>query len=108
MSASSYTQAEAQRAARYEALLRVLQMLTAQRDLKALFRVLTGELRHVVAFDGICIVLYDEGAHKIHFYMLEIMNQPGVVLPSDLMPEETMTWWVYRYQQPLVIPFVDI
>jgi formate hydrogenlyase transcriptional activator len=83
-------------------------MLTAQRDPKALFRVLTSELRHVVAFDGICIVLYDEAAHKIHSYMLEIMNQPGVVLPSDLMPEETMTWWVYQHQQPLVIPYVDM
>ena len=108
MNAPSDTQSEAQRAARYEALLRVLRMLTAQRDPKALFRVLTSELRHVVAFDGICIVLYDEAAHKIHSYMLEIMNQPGAVLPSDLMAEETMTWWVYQHQQPLVIPFVDI
>jgi formate hydrogenlyase transcriptional activator len=108
MIASPQARSETPRAARYEALLRVLQMLTAQRDPRALFRVLTGELRHVVAFDGICIVLYDEAAHKIHFYMLEIMDQPGTVLPSDLTPEETMTWWVYQHQQPLVIPFVDI
>jgi formate hydrogenlyase transcriptional activator len=83
-------------------------MLTAQRDPKALFRVLTGELRHVVKFDGISIVLYDETAHKIHFQMIEIANQSEVVLPADLTPEEMMSWWVYEHQQPLVIPFLSV
>jgi formate hydrogenlyase transcriptional activator len=82
-------------------------MLTAQRDPKALFRVLMSELRHVVAFDGISIVIYDEGVNKIHFQMLEIANRPDVVLPSDLTPEEMMSWWVYQHQQPLVIPTID-
>src|SRR5919109_3536763 len=106
MHAPPQTRSEAQRAARYEALLRVLRMLTAQRDPKALFRVLTSELRHVVTFDGISIVLYDAAAHKVHFQMLEVADRPGVVLPSDLTPEEMMSWWVYQHQQPLVIPFV--
>jgi hypothetical protein len=39
-------------------------MLTAQRDPRALFRVLTGELRHVVEFDAISIMPYDEAAHR--------------------------------------------
>jgi formate hydrogenlyase transcriptional activator len=81
-------------------------MLTAQRDPKALFHVLASELRRVVAFDGISIVIDDEGAHKTHVHMLEIANQSDVVPPSDLTPEETMSWWVYQHQQPLVIPFV--
>jgi formate hydrogenlyase transcriptional activator len=107
MNGPALFQSEAQRAARYEALLRVLQMLTAQRDPKALFRELASELRHVVTFDGICIVLYDEATSKVHLQLLEIVNQPGAALPSDLPPEETMSWWVYQHQRPLVIPYVE-
>jgi formate hydrogenlyase transcriptional activator len=107
MNALPDTQAEAQLAARYEALLRVLHMLTAQRDPTALFRVLESELRHVVTFESLSIVIYDEALRKVHFYMLEIVNQPDSALPADLAPEETMSWWVYQHQQPLVIPCVD-
>jgi hypothetical protein len=89
MNAPPQTRSEAQRAVRYEALLRVLQMLTAQRDPQALFRVLASELSHAVTFDGISIVIYDEAAHKIRFHMVEVINQPGVVPPPDLTPEET-------------------
>jgi hypothetical protein len=39
---------EAPHAAQYEALLRVLHLLTAQRNPTALFQVLARELRHVV------------------------------------------------------------
>jgi formate hydrogenlyase transcriptional activator len=93
--------------ARYETLLRVLQVLTAQRDPRALLRVLARELRHVVTFDILGLVIYDEATHTIDFHMLEIVNRPDVVLPPDLTPEETMSWWVYQHQQPLVIPCVD-
>ena len=98
---------EAPRAAGYEALLRVLQRLTAQRAPKALLRVLASELRHVVPFDGMAIVLYDEATSEVHLQMVEIVNQPSVVLSSDLPPEETMSSWVYQHQQPLVIPSVE-
>jgi hypothetical protein len=49
------TQSEVSHAARYEALLRVLHMLTTQRDPTALFRVLASELRHMVTCDGISL-----------------------------------------------------
>ena len=101
------TRSEAPHAARYEALLRVLHMLTPQHDPTALFRVLATELHHVVTFDGISLALYDEAVHKLYFDALEIGHQPGVVPLSDLPREETMTWWVYQHQQPLVIPYVD-
>jgi len=107
MHVPSHTRSEAQRAVRYEALLRILHMLTAQRDPQALFRALASELRHVVTFDGISIVLYDEAAHKLHVPVLEVVNRPDVVPPSDVPPEERITWWVYQHQQPLVIPCVD-
>jgi formate hydrogenlyase transcriptional activator len=107
MNAPPDTRSETQLAARYEALLRVLHMLTAQRHPQALFRALASELRHVVTFDGISIVLYDEALHKLHVPVLEVVNQPDIVPPSDVPLEERITWWVYQHQQPLVIPLVD-
>jgi len=71
------------------------------------FQALVHTLRHVVPFDAIGVVLYDEAAHKIHFHGLEIVHQPGVVPPADLAPEEMVTWWVHQHQQPLMIPCVD-
>src|SRR5919198_3579830 len=107
MNAPPHTRLEAQLAARYEALLRVSQILTAHRDPKELFRLLASELHHVVKFEGIGVAQYDEAAHKVHWHLLEGCSQPSVILPPDLAPEETMTCWVYQHQQPLVIPFVD-
>src|SRR5712691_12820531 len=90
---------EGQRAARYEALLRASQALSAQRDPKAVFRVLVSELRHVVTFDAIGVVLYDEATRQSYWHGLEIVNQPDAVPPSDFATEEMVTWWVYQPQQ---------
>jgi len=97
---------EAPRAAQYEALLRVLHLLTAQRNPTALFQVLARELRHVITYDVIGLALYDAAVRQRH-HALEIEPQPGVVPPADVPLEETMTWWVYHHQQPLVIPSVE-
>ena len=98
---------EGQRAARYEALLRASHVISAQRDPKAVFRVLVSELRHVVTFDAIGVVLYDEATRQRSWHGLEIIKQPNAVPPSDFAPEEMVTWWVYHHQQPVVIPCVD-
>jgi formate hydrogenlyase transcriptional activator len=107
MSPALPTPSEASHAARYEALLRVLHLLTAQRHPTALFRVLARELRQVVTCDGISLALYDAAVRQHYFHALEIGPQPGVVPLADVPVEETMTWWVYQHQQPLVIPAVD-
>jgi formate hydrogenlyase transcriptional activator len=97
---------EAQRVSRYEALLRVLRLLTAQRDPTALFQALASELRHVVAFDGISLVVYDEATRRVRFHLLEVVHRPGEA-PADIPPEETLSWWVYQHQKPLVIACVE-
>ncbi len=107
MSAPPQAPLEAQRAARYEALLRLLQLLITQRDPTALFRTLASELRHVVSFDGISLVVYDEAVRTVRFSMLEIVNPSEEVPPSEVPLEETLSWWVYQHQRPLVIPCVE-
>src|SRR5437867_6915931 len=107
MRIASQTVSESTLAARYEALFRVSQALSVQRDPAELFRVLENELRRVVTSEHVSFFLYDEAANKTCPHELHLLNRAAVPVPSDVAPEDTMTWWVYQHQEPLVIPFVD-
>jgi formate hydrogenlyase transcriptional activator len=107
MTSARPTPSAAAPAARYAALLRVVRLLTAQRSPADLFRVLARELRQVVAWDGIGLALYDATVPQHDFRALERELQPGVMPLADVPRDETLTWWVYQHQQPLVIPAVD-
>jgi PAS domain S-box-containing protein len=90
---------------RYEALLRVSQTLISIRSSEELFCILARELRAVVNFYFLGVGIYDENAHELRFTSY---SEPGVPLQvPKLPPEETITWWVFQHQQPLVIPFLD-
>src|SRR3981189_1277646 len=90
---------------RYETLLRVAQTLISTRSSGELFRLLASELRAVVDFYVMGIGIYDENAHEVS---LTSYGEPGDPLQvPKLAPEETFTWWVYRHQEPLIIPSLD-
>src|ERR1700684_1606928 len=89
--------------ARHEALFRVSRAINVYRDPKELFKVLAIELRHIVDFDFIRVSLYDEAANKLHTAVLETLEGPGFVIPVDFPAEETITWWVYHHQEPVLI-----
>ena len=89
--------------ARQEALFRVSQAISVYRNPKELFRVLAQELRQVVDFDFIAIYLYDPATNKIENPLLEIMQGPAFQIPPDFRAEETLTWWVYNHQEPVLI-----
>lgn len=89
---------------RYETLFRVAQAVAAFRDPKELFRVLAGELRKAVDFDFMGLFLYDEATNKFENPVLQTVHGRGVVIPPDFPPEDTITWWIYHHQQPVVIP----
>jgi len=89
--------------ARQEALFRVSQAIGAYRNPKELFRVLAKELRQVVAFDFVAIFLYDPDKNKVQTALLETLLGPEFVIPQDFPAEETITWWVYHHQEPVVI-----
>src|SRR5580700_1363008 len=90
-------------ASRYEALLRASRAISSYREPVALFRALASELQHAVTFDYLGLFLYDESLNKIEMPVLHVVNGPGVTIPADLRAEETITWWVYHNQQPVVI-----
>jgi formate hydrogenlyase transcriptional activator len=90
---------------RYEALLRVSQALISTRSSKELFSVLAHELRAVMTFDFLRVGIYDENAAEPR---LTLYGDPDVPLQVPPFPkEETITWWVYQHQHPLVIPSLD-
>ncbi len=94
-------------AARYEALIRVSQAISAHRDCKALFRSLASELRQVVQFDYIAVVLYDPAVHKMCLHLLDAADPDRVLPQPEVETEEMLAWWVYEHQQPLVIPSLE-
>jgi formate hydrogenlyase transcriptional activator len=94
-------------ASRYEALIRVSQAVSAHREPRKLFEVLVDELHRVIEFDGIGIAQYDESTGAIEWHVSIHCEEPNPDLTDKCVPNETMTCWVFRNQQPLVIPFVD-
>ncbi len=86
--------------ARYRALIRIAQAIRGHRDPKELFDLLTCELRGVLPFDG--IVQFDEAARKVHFHHCIVHSHPSPE-SVQLAPEDTLAWWVYQNQQPLVV-----
>ncbi len=107
MSATLLKGSESALEARYQALIRVSQAISAHRDPKELFPILKDELRRVVTSDHVSFFLYDEVAKKVCPRTLSLLNRPEVPAPSEIDPEESATWWVYQHQEPLVIPFID-
>ena len=94
-------------AARYEALIRVSQAVSALREPKQLFEVLVNELRRVIEFDGIGVAQYDETNNSVQWHVSIRCDEPTLSPPKNCAGKESMTCWVFENQRPLVIPFVD-
>ena len=63
------------------------------------------ELHQVVAFDGLS--QFDSAANWVQWHFLEPYDSALEALAVRGIPkEETVAWWVYQNQQPVVIPFV--
>ncbi len=103
MNEASQTRIEKTLAERYEALVRVAHAVGVYRDPKELFRVLASELHSAVDFDFVGLFLYDDARHTVENPVLETVHGRGIVIPPDYPPEETITWWIYHNQQPVVI-----
>jgi formate hydrogenlyase transcriptional activator len=84
----------------YESLIRLSEAIRSHRDQKDLFQVLANELRDVVAFDGICQC--DPTGNKVNWHFSETYDSNDRRI-SDIPKEESVSWWVNRTQQSLVI-----
>jgi formate hydrogenlyase transcriptional activator len=91
---------------RYEALIRLAELIRSHPEEKDLFESCANELHQVVSFDG--INQFDPAANRVRWHFLEPYNKEfEAVEVSSIAKEETVAWWVYRNQQPFVVGSVD-
>jgi len=87
---------------RYETLVRMSQAIGAHRDLKELFGILMDELHGVVQFDFIGVSLRDQDSDTFRNYFIDMASRSELLPEEQLIPEETLTLWVYDRQEPLL------
>jgi formate hydrogenlyase transcriptional activator len=93
-------------ASRYEVLIRLAKLIRSHPEERDLFQTCASELHQVVAFDGIS--LFNSAANRVQWHFLDPYNSkleaPGM---KALPREETVAWFVYRNQEPIVIRSAD-
>jgi len=87
---------------RYETLVRMSRAIGAYRDLKELFGILMDELHGVVQFDFIGVSLRDGDSDTFRNYFIDMASRSELLHEERLVPEETLTLWVYERQEPLL------
>ncbi len=91
--------------ARYEALFRLSQVVNSNCCSEEFLKNLVRELRDVVEFYYLGIGIYDDKTREVSIKCFDHAGAPMEV--PKLAPDETLSWWVYQHQQPLVIPALD-
>jgi formate hydrogenlyase transcriptional activator len=89
-------------AMRYETLVRVSRAIGAHRDLNELFGVLMDELHGVVQFDLAGVSLRDQDSGAFQNYFIDMTNGSELIPEEKLTPEETLAFWAYERQEPLL------
>jgi formate hydrogenlyase transcriptional activator len=93
-------------ASRYEALARIAELIRSHAEEKILFQTCARALHQVVAFDGLSWL--DPATNWVQWHFVEPYDNALEALAVRNIPkEETVVWWVYQNQQPVVIPFID-
>jgi len=83
-------------AERYGALFRITEALSACREPEELAQVLAVQLRELISFDHLDVLIFKENSNEIEWH--EWGTEP-VAFP-DLPIEETSSWHVYNTQEP--------
>jgi len=93
-------------ASRYEALARIAELIRYHPEERVLFQTCASELHQVVAFDGLS--WFDPAANWVQWHFIEPYDSALEALAvRDIPKEETVAWWVYQNQRPVIIPFID-
>jgi formate hydrogenlyase transcriptional activator len=99
-------------APRYEALIRLAEVIRSHPDEKDLFRTCANELRQVIPFHGIS--QFDPAAKLVQWHVpepdenaLEAWREELAALLRTVPREESISRWVYDNQQPLIVRLDD-
>jgi formate hydrogenlyase transcriptional activator len=93
-------------APRFKALIRLAEAIRSRPDEKDLFQTLANELGEVVEFDALWQL--DRTANWIQWHFVQPYDQRLEAIRLEPVPkEETLSWWVYQNQQPVVLRLTD-
>jgi formate hydrogenlyase transcriptional activator len=88
--------------ARYETIIRVFREVGSNSEPKELFAALADELRGPARFDFIGVSLRGEKSETFQSYFVYMGSGSDIVSEEKLTLEETLTWWVYDQQEPML------
>jgi len=86
----------------WQSLLDVSATILQHRDLSPLFRSLAPQLRSVLPFDFIALILHDAAHGRMRLHVLE-SNESSEPPRVELPVEESPAGWVLTHQQPLIV-----
>jgi len=89
----------------YEALLQLADLMVHHQDLGELFCSLAERLRCITSFDLLSLALHDPAKNVMRIQPLN--GQGPIAVPNELPVEDAPAGWVWREQQPLVVPDVQ-
>ena len=75
-------------------LIDVSRRIRAHRDPQELFRNLPAELRQIVRFDGLAIVLHEEITNDVSLRVLDLSGHPAAGIQSPMAEQEAMLGWI--------------
>jgi formate hydrogenlyase transcriptional activator len=80
----------------YEALFRISEALSACQEPEELLRVLADQLRELISFDHLDVLVFKENSNEIEW---QLWGEGPIAFP-DIPVEETASWHVYHTQEP--------
>src|SRR5580700_11417134 len=90
-------------APRYEALFRVSDCLRAHRNMQGLFRALPLQLRPVVDFNYMSVLLDTGSADGASWFVPDDDDHSALTLARDVPIEQAHVSWVFDHQRPAII-----
>ncbi len=91
----------------YRTLLEVAEVIAVHRDLTALFRELAKRLPSVVRFEYIGLILHDPERNVMRTHTLGTGEAESIPPGLELPIGESAGGWVFKTQQPWVVPCLD-
>jgi formate hydrogenlyase transcriptional activator len=88
---------------RYESLLRATATIAACRDCGTFERLFAGELRRVIAFDYLNLVIFDESDCTVEWQLVDSTIKSDAISTEDLSSDETTAGLVYERQRLVVV-----
>src|SRR5918993_620348 len=94
-------------AEQFESLLGVTESIISHRNLAELFHDLAAQLRPLVSFDYINVLLHDEGRGVMRLHLMERQGGDSIPTGYEVPVETSGAGWVWQTQQPLIVHDVD-